>query len=72
MSFSFPPGAAIDSQSHETLAKALELGCTFWDTAVVYGAGHNEQLIGDFLRANPGAREKVFIGSKCGILVSLS
>jgi aryl-alcohol dehydrogenase-like predicted oxidoreductase len=70
MSFSLPPGAAVDSESHKTLAKALELGCTFWDSAVVYGCGHNEQLIGDFFRANPGAREKVFIASKCGIEVS--
>jgi aryl-alcohol dehydrogenase-like predicted oxidoreductase len=39
------------------------------DTAQVYGQGHNETLIGRFLSENPGAREKVFIGSKCGFTV---
>jgi aryl-alcohol dehydrogenase-like predicted oxidoreductase len=71
MSFSLPPGAAVDAESHQTLATALHVGCTFWDSAIVYGAGHNEQLIGDFFRANPAAREKVFIASKCGIEVSV-
>lgn len=66
MGFSMSYGPAIDSESHQTLSKAASLGCTFWDTAAVYGAGHNESLIGDWVRANPSARSKLFIGSKCG------
>jgi aryl-alcohol dehydrogenase-like predicted oxidoreductase len=71
MSFSGNYGEASDEDSLKVLAKAVELGCTFWDTAQVYGQGHNETLIGRFLSENPGAREKVFIGSKCGFTVCL-
>jgi len=69
MSFSGGYGEANDEDSLRVLVKAVELGCTFWDTAQVYGQGHNETLIGRFLAENPGAREKVFIGSKCGFTV---
>lgn len=58
-------GPADDKVSHQKLSKAVDIGCTFWDTAVVYGTGHNERLIGDFFR-NTGSRDKVFIASKCG------
>jgi len=71
MSFSGGYGEANDEDSLKVLAKAVEIGCTFWDTAQVYGQGHNETLIGRFLKENPGAREKVFIGSKCGFTVCL-
>ena len=67
MGFSQGYGPAKDEESLQTLAKAVELGCTFWDSAVVYGCGHNESLIGRFFKENPGSREKVFIASKCGI-----
>ncbi|KAJ6587193.1 NADP-dependent oxidoreductase domain-containing protein [Mycena vulgaris] len=53
-------------QAEPVLLRALELGCTFWDTAVVYGMGMNEKLIGDFLKKH-NARDKVFIASKCGV-----
>jgi len=69
MSFSQSYGPAKDSESKETLTKALELGCTFWDSAVVYGGGHNETLLGEYFKEHPGTREKVFIASKCGIEV---
>lgn len=51
------------------LKKAYDMGCTFWDTASLYGLGHNEKLVGRFLKENPEAREKLFIGSKCGFEV---
>ncbi len=69
MSFSQGYGPADDKVSVQTLQKALDLGCTFWDTAVVYGKGHNETLIGNFLKET-GSRDKVFIASKCGFDVS--
>lgn len=72
MGFSQSYGPAKDEESLQTLAKAVELGCTFWDSAAVYGCGHNESLIGKFFSENPGSREKVFIASKCGIEVSSS
>lgn len=65
-------GATNDEESLKTLAKAVEIGCTFWDSAAIYGSGHNERLIGRFFKENPGSREKVFIASKCGIPVSPS
>lgn len=66
MSLSGAYGAADDEQSMQVLKAALDNGAAFWDTASVYGFGHNEELIGRFLKENPGAREKLFIGSKCG------
>lgn len=71
MGFSQSYGPAKDDESKRTLAKALELGCTFWDSAAVYGGGHNERLIGEFVKETD-SRDKVFIASKCGILVSSS
>ena len=52
-------------EAEPVLLKAIELGCTFWDTATSYQAGINEKLLGDFVRKH-GVREKVFIASKCG------
>jgi aryl-alcohol dehydrogenase-like predicted oxidoreductase len=46
-------------QAEPVLLKAIELGCTFWDTAVVYAAGVNEKLLGDFIRKH-NVRDKVF------------
>ena len=72
MSLSSMLGPTTDEAGHKALAKALEIGATFWDSARVYGNGHNEQLIGEFFAQNPGSREKVFIASKCGFEVSLN
>ncbi len=52
-------------EAEPVLLKAIELGCTFWDTAVAYQAGVNEKLLGDFIRKHD-VRDKVFIASKCG------
>jgi aryl-alcohol dehydrogenase-like predicted oxidoreductase len=43
-----------DDQSLQSLNRAVELGCTFFDTAWGYGEGHSEQLLGRLVRANPG------------------
>ncbi len=47
-------GAADWDESIATIHRALDLGVTFIDTADVYGAGHNEVLVGRALAA--GAR----------------
>lgn len=39
----------------DCLDLAVELGCTFFDTAASYGRGVSELLLGRTLRANPGA-----------------
>ncbi|KAG0161978.1 hypothetical protein DFQ30_004623, partial [Apophysomyces sp. BC1015] len=56
-------GKFDDEESVKVLERAIELGCSFWDTADMYGCGHNERLIGRVLKQN---REKVFICTKFG------
>jgi aryl-alcohol dehydrogenase-like predicted oxidoreductase len=51
-------------ESIATIHRSLELGITFLDTADVYGAGHNEVLVG---RAIAGRRDEVQLATKFGI-----
>lgn len=67
MSMSHAYGEPDDVESIATLHKALDLGVNFWDTADVYGAGRNEELISRVLREN---RDKVFIATKFGFKAS--
>jgi aryl-alcohol dehydrogenase-like predicted oxidoreductase len=53
-----------DSLSERTLRRAVELGVTHFDTATLYGRGHNETLVGRALRERPS---DVLIASKCGL-----
>jgi aryl-alcohol dehydrogenase-like predicted oxidoreductase len=43
-------GPRDDTESRATMQRALELGLSFFDTADIYGSGHNEELVGRFLR----------------------
>ena len=45
---------------------ALDGGCTFFDTADVYGHGHSEALLGEVLAERPRVREQVVIATKGG------
>lgn len=45
-----------DKESLQSLQKAVELGCTFFDTAWAYGDGRSEELLGKLVRANPDRR----------------
>lgn len=45
-----------DEQSLGSMQRAVDLGCTFFDTAWAYGSGHSEKLLGRLLRQNPGVR----------------
>ena len=51
-----------DRQSNESLDLAVDLGCTFFDTAWGYGEGHSEELLGDLLRRHP--QKKLYTASK--------
>src|SRR5467141_3623778 len=58
-------GGRDDEESLATIARALELGITFFDTADVYGPHTNEELVGRVLKAH---REQVVLATKFGIL----
>ena len=58
-------GPRDDDAAMQTLAKAIEYGIDFLDTADIYGPHHNEELIGRFLAQY---RPKVRIATKFGIV----
>lgn len=65
---------ADKAASFRLLDACLEHGLTAIDTADVYSAwaeghsgGESETVIGEWLKARPGAREKVLILTKCGM-----
>ena len=57
-------GSVDPAEAMAVLDAAATSGVTFFDTADVYGDGRSEQLIGGFLRANPGAG--VTVATKMG------
>jgi aryl-alcohol dehydrogenase-like predicted oxidoreductase len=50
---------ADDEESLQALQLAVDLGCTFFDTAWIYGRGHSEELLGQLIRSNPGQQLSV-------------
>jgi len=56
-------GRADDVESTATIARAVELGVTFFDTADMYGPWRNEDLVGGALHA---VRDRVVIATKFG------
>ena len=73
MGMSHAYGAPSDKQEMaRLLAQSVELGCTFFDTAEVYGTpddpSHNEKLLGEALKP---CRDKVVIATKFGIRFDL-
>ena len=51
-------------QAEKVLLGALDAGYTFFDTAAVYGMGHNETLVGEVLGPH---RDRFVLASKCGL-----
>jgi aryl-alcohol dehydrogenase-like predicted oxidoreductase len=51
---------AEDETSLSAMRRAIELGVNFIDTAIVYGSGHSEKLVGQIKREHP----EVLIASK--------
>jgi aryl-alcohol dehydrogenase-like predicted oxidoreductase len=52
---------ADDQESLRALRRAIELGVNFIDTALAYGEGHSERLVGKAVREAPG---KVWVATK--------
>ncbi len=67
MSFGGFYGPTNETESMLTLARALELGVDFWDTANVYGDGLCEQVIGKFLAEDRSRRARVTLATKFAI-----
>jgi aryl-alcohol dehydrogenase-like predicted oxidoreductase len=59
-------GPADEAESIATLHRSIELGCTFLDTAEVYGPFKNEELLG---RALAGKRAQVQLATKFGFRI---
>ena len=54
-------GGRRDEDARASLERAFEHGVNFVDTALVYGDGHSERLVGEFARAHAG---KVYVATK--------
>jgi aryl-alcohol dehydrogenase-like predicted oxidoreductase len=73
MSMSMSYGTAAERDETESIAtihRAVDLGCTFFDTAEVYGPYINEELLGKALAQWKGARDKVTIATKFGFRIA--
>ena len=55
-----------ENESIATIHRAVELGCTFLDTAEVYGPFANEELLGRALEQIENGRDRVTIATKFG------
>ncbi|MBX2881996.1 MAG: aldo/keto reductase [Granulosicoccus sp.] len=64
MNLSFGYGSVDDQTAAKVLTDALDAGINFIDTAFIYGAGHNETLIGQVLAAH---RNDYVLATKCGL-----
>jgi aryl-alcohol dehydrogenase-like predicted oxidoreductase len=56
-------GPTDDRVSREAVRRATSLGCTFFDTADVYGWGHSEEILGEALKDH---RQDVIVATKVG------
>ena len=63
--------SAGEKTAHAIMDEAVELGCSFFDTADIYSTwvegnpgGVSEQIVGSWLAKNKGAREKMIIATK--------
>jgi aryl-alcohol dehydrogenase-like predicted oxidoreductase len=64
--WSFSWGPQDDDASIAAMRHAIERGVNWIDTAAVYGLGHSEQVVGQFLQTL-GSRDRPFVFTKCGL-----
>ena len=65
MSMSQSYGPRDDEESIRAIHRALDIGVTLFDTAAIYGEGHNESLVGRGLGTR---RSSIVLATKCGIV----
>jgi len=57
-----------DDESMEALQQSVDLGCNFFDTALAYGDGHSESLLGRLIRNNKanqgGGSKRLYVATK--------
>jgi aryl-alcohol dehydrogenase-like predicted oxidoreductase len=54
-------GGADDDESIQALHRAIDLGLNFIDTALAYGQGRSERLVGQVVRERP---ERIYVATK--------
>lgn len=59
-------GNSNDDESKSTIKRAYELGINHFDTADMYGLGHNELLLGSVIKDFD--RNEIVIATKCGLI----
>jgi aryl-alcohol dehydrogenase-like predicted oxidoreductase len=64
--WSFGWGPQDDSASIAAMRHAVERGVNWIDTAAVYGLGHSEEVVGQFLRTLAPA-DRPYVFTKCGL-----
>jgi aryl-alcohol dehydrogenase-like predicted oxidoreductase len=57
-------GSSSEAQNLRVLDRAVELGCTFWDTSDMYGPFTNERLLSGALE---GRRDRITLATKFGV-----
>lgn len=57
-------GSSSEAQNLSVLHRAADIGCTFWDTADMYGPFTNEILLSKALK---GRRDKITLATKFGV-----
>lgn len=57
-------GPSSEEENLRVLARAAELGCTFWDTSDMYGPFTNEVLLSKALK---GRRDQITLATKFGV-----
>lgn len=57
-------GSSSEAQNLRVLDRAAEIGCTFWDTADMYGPFTNEILLAKALK---GRRDQITLATKFGV-----
>ncbi|WP_312760156.1 aldo/keto reductase [Pantoea brenneri] len=59
-------GMTTEADAEAILNSVIEKGINFFDTADIYGYGHNENLLGKVLKKH--AEDKIVVATKCGIV----